>query len=44
MKAYAVSIHAPTRGATYQEGTGGVLSFVSIHAPTRGATFFTRWV
>ena len=33
-----VSIHAPTRGATYHVVQLGQLHFVSIHAPTRGAT------
>ena len=34
----AVSIHAPTRGATPSAGTAIHLEIVSIHAPTRGAT------
>ena len=34
----AVSIHAPTRGATSVNGVAGVRILVSIHAPTRGAT------
>ena len=35
---YAISIHAPTRGATHG-GVGRHLGgFISIHAPTRGAT------
>ena len=34
-----VSIHAPTRGATYNSEYMGELPQVSIHAPTRGATF-----
>ena len=36
----AVSIHAPTRGATensYADATN--YFYVSIHAPTRGATY-----
>ena len=33
-----VSIHAPTRGATYIDKTHVVKYLVSIHAPTRGAT------
>jgi len=33
-----VSIHAPTRGATWQYYPGGLHARVSIHAPTRGAT------
>ena len=35
---YAVSIHAPTRGATRASGSNGDGWMVSIHAPTRGAT------
>ena len=34
----AVSIHAPTRGATYSRYYQGYIKGVSIHAPTRGAT------
>ncbi len=34
----AVSIHAPTRGATGKRGTQASHQTVSIHAPTRGAT------
>ena len=34
----AVSIHAPTRGATQQSGSLPAQQDVSIHAPTRGAT------
>ncbi len=33
-----VSIHAPTRGATFCLPRLGFIGFVSIHAPTRGAT------
>ena len=33
-----VSIHAPTRGATFSELNGQQITKVSIHAPTRGAT------
>ena len=33
-----VSIHAPTRGATFFSGSGTGRFLVSIHAPTRGAT------
>ncbi len=34
-----VSIHAPTRGATYTDiDLVGKFIYVSIHAPTRGAT------
>jgi len=33
-----VSIHAPTRGATFYHFSLGVFFLVSIHAPTRGAT------
>ena len=36
---YIVSIHAPTRGATYHYVRYSSFSDVSIHAPTRGATF-----
>ncbi len=35
----AVSIHAPTRGATHGHQTLGRYRIVSIHAPTRGATY-----
>ena len=34
----AVSIHAPTRGATPSAGSAPSIAYVSIHAPTRGAT------
>ncbi len=34
----AVSIHAPTRGATNSAVPKATLMYVSIHAPTRGAT------
>ena len=34
-----VSIHAPTRGATFYQGTCVPRLYVSIHAPTRGATY-----
>ena len=33
-----ISIHAPTRGATYNGSVANGLSGISIHAPTRGAT------
>ena len=33
-----VSIHAPTRGATWQRYVSNISRRVSIHAPTRGAT------
>ena len=33
-----ISIHAPTRGATFPDGRSGRISLISIHAPTRGAT------
>ena len=36
---FAISIHAPTRGATKSLRKGGGGQFISIHAPTRGATF-----
>jgi len=35
---FAVSIHAPTRGATDGRKVWDLLVDVSIHAPTRGAT------
>jgi len=35
---WAVSIHAPTRGATQRQARTGGGERVSIHAPTRGAT------
>ena len=34
----SVSIHAPTRGATYKDDIKNHCKIVSIHAPTRGAT------
>ena len=34
----SVSIHAPTRGATYKDDIKNHYKIVSIHAPTRGAT------
>ena len=37
---YAVSIHAPTRGATTDKENKSPNPRVSIHAPTRGATLF----
>ena len=36
-----VSIHAPTRGATYRDLYQDGQDTVSIHAPTRGATIIT---
>ena len=33
-----ISIHAPTRGATFSRASNVVLNSISIHAPTRGAT------
>ena len=36
--ASAISIHAPTRGATLTSSSISVPSYISIHAPTRGAT------
>ena len=33
-----VSIHAPTKGATYAESVFNFSRCVSIHAPTKGAT------
>ena len=37
-RAYKISIHAPTRGATTFSGNVAVPTGISIHAPTRGAT------
>ena len=37
----SVSIHAPTRGATFFDKNTSGLYLVSIHAPTRGATHCT---
>ena len=34
-----ISIHAPTRGATYISKKVGYGIAISIHAPTRGATY-----
>ena len=39
---YAISIHAPTRGATRCSYKLTNMSLISIHAPTRGATFSRR--
>ena len=40
-----VSIHAPTRGATYLQTLLDLMIKVSIHAPTRGATYaFKRYI
>ena len=36
-----ISIHAPTRGATYWSWYGFGARVISIHAPTRGATLMT---
>ena len=33
-----ISIHAPTRGATFKIHTIKIIISISIHAPTRGAT------
>ena len=33
-----ISIHAPTRGATFNNGVVTIETTISIHAPTRGAT------
>ncbi len=38
LKEFRVSIHAPTRGATFRFFHKIIWRFVSIHAPTRGAT------
>ena len=35
-----ISIHAPTRGATWSVKKAGSRRIISIHAPTRGATIF----
>ena len=37
-KCICVSIHAPTRGATFADSHYFLSVYVSIHAPTRGAT------
>ena len=37
-KAFTISIHAPTRGATPAISVGDIPLSISIHAPTRGAT------
>ena len=34
----SISIHAPTRGATYCQNQSQIRQRISIHAPTRGAT------
>jgi len=36
-----VSIHAPVRGATYEDDNLLITRIVSIHAPVRGATFMS---
>ena len=33
-----ISIHAPTKGATFGGGANGGVGSISIHAPTKGAT------
>ena len=38
----AISIHAPTRGATYRILIWRLKLHISIHAPTRGATHLTE--
>ena len=40
----AVSIHAPTRGATPSVNSFRRSECVSIHAPTRGATLTPLWI
>ena len=35
---YAISTHAPTRGATYSQRIAMCTQIISTHAPTRGAT------
>ena len=37
-----ISIHAPTRGATWWDLDRGVIHLISIHAPTRGATMASK--
>ena len=34
----SISIHAPAKGATQEENTGGESIAISIHAPAKGAT------
>ena len=34
----SISIHAPTRGATWSDSAITQIEYISIHAPTRGAT------
>jgi len=41
-RAKAISIHAPTRGATWLDGAPYDDPTISIHAPTRGATRDTK--
>ena len=36
-----ISIHAPTKGATYKSGYPVIDILISIHAPTKGATIIT---
>ena len=38
---FAISIHAPTRGATLAVMDDGRYGLISIHAPTRGATLLS---
>ena len=38
-----ISIHAPTKGATYMVTGGDLFDGISIHAPTKGATKQRRW-
>ena len=33
-----ISIHAPVKGATVEEGVQFILAQISIHAPVKGAT------
>ena len=35
---YAISIHAPVKGATKQDGNDLIFRHISIHAPVKGAT------
>ena len=39
LRSIIISIHAPTRGATYRNRIQYIICRISIHAPTRGATY-----
>ena len=43
-KILSISIHAPTRGATYLDATEHQKLEISIHAPTRGATLSHTYI